>query len=234
MIDEKYRDFLVVRPLPEDVELDKFRMPIIKKIEIVGVKTKKIRVTNFNNLNSVLDKNITILDTFNYDAVLKRLWNDPLKYVAKFQGLMAVASPDFSIYPGMNPYEIEHNIFMSRWLGALWQSCGINVIPTISWAGKESYDVCFSGIEKGSIVIISTLGVDKNFDMFISGFNEMKKRIEPSLIIVVGKLYDKMEGDFLHYTLTDTFNQRKKYYQPSLFEFSNYVQRKDGNVYYGW
>ena len=83
MIDEKYRDFLVVRPLPEDVELDKFRMPIIKKIEIVGVKTKKIRVTNFNNLNSVLDKNITILDTFNYDAVLKRLWNDPLKYVAK-------------------------------------------------------------------------------------------------------------------------------------------------------
>ena len=234
MIDEKYRDFLVVRPLPIGVELDEFRMPIIKKNDIAGLKTKKIKVTNFNNLNSIIDRSLTIIDTFNYDDVLKRLWNDPLKYVAKFQGLMAVASPDFSVYPGMNYYEIEHNVFMSRWLGSLWQSQGINVIPTISWAGKETYDVCFSGVEKGTAVMISTLGVDKNFDMFISGFNEMKRRIEPALIIVVGKLYDKMEGEFLHYTLVDTFNQRKKNYQLSLFESANYIQRKDGNVIYGW
>ena len=70
--------------------------------------------------------------------------------------------------------------------------------------------------------------------MFISGFNEMIKRIRPSLIIVVGKIYSDMEGDFLHYSLTDTFNQRKVLERLSLFENSNYIQRKDGKMYYGW
>ena len=228
MIDEKYNDFLIVRPKIDGVDLDNHRMPIIKKMKILEDDFKKIKVTNFSNLNSIVDRENTILDTFNYDNVLKRLWNDPLKYVAKFQGLFAVASPDFSVYPGMNPYEIEHNVFMSRWLGALWQSFGINVIPTISWADEDTYDVCFSGVEKSTIVIISTLGVDKNFDMFISGFNEMKKRIKPKLIIVVGKIYDEMEGEFLH------FNQRKSFYQLSLFDVCNYIKRKDGNVTYGW
>ncbi len=234
MIDEKYYNFLVVRPIIDGMKLDENRIPIIKKYSINNYESRKINVTNFNNLNSVIDKSTTIIDTFNYDDILRRMWNDPLKYVAKFQGLLAVASPDFSVYPGMSKYELEHNVFKSRWLGSLWQLCGVNVIATVSWAGEDSYDICFSGIEKGSIVIISTLGVDKNYLSFIKGFNEMKLRIEPSLIIVVGKLYPEMEGEFLVYSLTDTFNQRKTYNQLSLFDFSNYVLRKDGETRYGW
>ena len=40
------------------------------------------------------------------------------------------------------------------------------------------YDICFSGIEKNSIVIVST-GCMNNQKVFLKGFNEMKKRIEP-------------------------------------------------------
>ena len=234
MKDSNYMDFLVVRPEISGVNLDKNGMPIIKKTDFDYLKYRKTFVTNFSNLNSVYDKDKTIIDMFNYDKVLERLWNDPLRYVAKFQGLLATASPDFSVYPKMSKYEIEHNVFKSRWLGALWQSLGIKVIPTVSWADEKTYDICFSGLELGTAVIISTLGVDKNYGMFISGFNEMVKRIRPSLIIVVGKIYSDMEGDFLHYSLTDTFNQRKVLERLSLFENSNYIQRKDGKMYYGW
>lgn len=33
---------------------------------------------------------------------------------------------------------------------------GLRVVPTVNWGTKESFDFCFSGIEKGSIVAVST------------------------------------------------------------------------------
>lgn len=234
MLDDDYKKILIIRPLFEGMEVDSMNMPVIKAAKIENIRKKKVFLTNFKNLKSVQDRKNTIIDLFNYDDVLKSTWNDPLKYVAKFDGLLAVASPDFSVYPSMNKFELEHNIYKSRWVGALWQSMGITVIPTISWANSDTYDICFSGIEKGAIVIISTIGVTKNKKQFLEGFQEMKKRLEPSLIIVVGNLFDEMEGEFLHFSLTDTFNPRKSYEQLTLFECTHYIKKEKGDVDYGW
>ena len=170
----------------------------------------------------------------NYDDVLEALWRNPFKYIAVFDGVLAVASPDYSVYPEMSIKQIENNIFKSRWLGSLWQRYGIKVIPTVSWAKPDTYDICFSGLQKNMVVIISTLGVSKNVEMFIEGFNEMKRRIEPSLIIVVGKLFDEMYGEFLIFSLDETFSQRIKGKQVTLFEMYHYVKRDKGGVFYGW
>ena len=78
-------------------------------------------------------------------------------------------------------------------MGAFYQSKGIKVIPTISWAEKETFEFCFQGIPKGSVVSVSTIGVkeDKNaLRIWNEGMTEMIKRIEPSAILVYGGALD--------------------------------------------
>ncbi len=231
---DNYNNILVIRPLVNDMVTDINEIPVIKKTSIDNYFLNKLEVTNFKNLNSIKYRRLTIIDSFNDDYVLARLWNDPLKYVSKFSELFAVASPDFSVYPEMNRIMILNNIFKSRWIGAFWQSFGVNVIPTITWALEDTYDICFSGVEKNGIVIISTLGVSKNYEIFIKGFNEMKKRLNPQIIIVIGKLYPDMEGNFLHYTLNDTFNPKKKVQQLRLFRMAHHIIKSGGEISYGW
>ena len=85
------------------------------------------------------------------------------------------------------------NVYRSRQIGAYYQHNGIAVIPTISWAEKETYKFCFEGIPEGSIVSVSTIGVkqDKNaLQIWTDGMKEMIKRIKPTTILVYGGKLD--------------------------------------------
>ena len=110
----------------------------------------------------------------------------------------------------MNMNDIRHNVYMNRWLGVTWQNYGVSIIPTIGWAGKHTYDVCLSGVEFGTPVVISTLGCQTHKKDFLDGFNEMKKRINPSIIIVFGDMIDGMTGRFLHFKYIDSFNKKNR------------------------
>lgn len=55
-----------------------------------------------------------------------------------------------------------YNVFRSRLIGAYWQACGLKVIPTLQWAGPESFPYCFSGIPNNSTVAVSTVGTNDN------------------------------------------------------------------------
>ena len=77
----------------------------------------------------------------------------------------------------------------------------------------DTYDICFSGIEKGSIVIVSTIGCQEQTEAFINGFEEMKYRINPPLIIVIGDMIDGMTGDFINFRYDECFNPSSKYDQ---------------------
>ena len=100
-----------------------------------------------------------------------------------------ILSPDFSLYMDMPMALKIWNIYRSRWIGAYYQKKGLNVIPTASWAEPETYEFCFQGIPKGSIVSVSTIGVKKEesaLKVWIDGMKEMIRRIEPETILVYG------------------------------------------------
>ncbi len=169
---------------------------------------------------------------FNYDNIINNIWNDPYKYLIKFLGFKAICTPDYSVYPGMNINDIRYNIYRNRWIGCLWQEKGFKVIPTIQWALEDTYDMCFSAVEKGSVVIISTLGCSSNYDVFLKGFNKMKEVIEPSLIIVFGKMLEGMTGTFLHFDYMDSFVYKEKSFkQLSLFPLDSVFKIERGDYY---
>lgn len=93
---------------------------------------------------------------FLYDYRFERVWKSPDSDIEKLSRYRAVLSPDFSMYLEMAPVMQLYNVFRNRWCGAYWASKGIRVIPTVNWGDDSTFDFCFEGIEKGSVVAVST------------------------------------------------------------------------------
>ena len=97
----------------------------------------------------------------------------------------------------MNYWRQLESVAHSRWVGAYWQDEGQRVVPTISWSTPESYEFCFDGVEKHSIVAIGMIGCKRSKREFLSGYTEMLNRIEPSSIICFGAPFKEMQGNLL-------------------------------------
>ncbi len=204
----EYEKYKVLRPVIGECELDGNGFPILRKEEFYPEDWIDITAVGIQNASPKMYNKRSILLMFNYDYKLLSLWNNPLKKAGMFTGYYAIATPDYSIYLQMNINDVRHNIYKSRWLGRTWQNYGSVVYPTVAWCLPDTYDICFSGYEKGSIVVISTLGCQDNKDVFLQGFNEMKKRIEPSLIIVYGDMVEGMTGRFVNFKYKDAFQEK--------------------------
>lgn len=199
--------FQILRPMIGECEYDKFGIPIVKSSPILFNNINKIKIVGLQNAKPDIRNKEKLLHMFNYDKRLAILWNNPLKYVGLFQSYFAVATPDYSIYPNMNINDIRHNVYKQRWLGKIWQNYGCNVWPTVGWAESNTYDLCFASIEEGSVVTISTIGCQKSKEMFLEGFNEMKKRIKPRLVVVYGEMIQGMTGTFINFKYIEAFEK---------------------------
>lgn len=102
-----------------------------------------------------------------------------------------------------------YNTFRNRYCGAVWQDNGLIVIPTISWSTNESFEFCFDGIEEGSVVAISTLGSRKEKQLFLNGYFEMIKRIQPTNVLCYGKPFTEMGNEIIYIDYLNTTGRVK-------------------------
>lgn len=170
-----------------DMSDDFWQMPIIRNDGFVPD-----RLIGFNYAKSSKDKACGI-HFFIDDYQFERTWNDPEKYVDVLKDYECILSPDFSLYMDMPMPMKIWNIYRSRQIGAYYQNCGLKVIPTISWAEVSTFQFAFKGIEKGSVVAVSTIGVkeDENaLKTWAAGMEAMIEQIEPSIILCYGGKLD--------------------------------------------
>lgn len=76
----------------------------------------------------------------------------------------------------------------------------IKVIPTISWSDKSSFEWCFDGEPIGGTVAVSSVGTQNNKtakELFINGYNEMMKRLEPETVIFYGTIPQECYGNIV-------------------------------------
>ncbi|MFR4758214.1 MAG: DUF4417 domain-containing protein [Evtepia gabavorous] len=138
---------------------------------------------------------------FLYDYRFERVWKNPDNDIEKLSRHRAVLSPDFSMYLEMAPVMQLYNVFRNRWCGAYWASKGLRVIPTVNWGDESTFDFCFEGIEKGSVVAVSTYMASEHDnrcdqkEWFMAGYNEMLRRIEPEKIICYNTPFPEMQGN---------------------------------------
>lgn len=123
------------------------------------------------------------------DYKFEQIWTRPRDYIQLFQTYGNIISPTFSVWDNQ-PYALNlFNMYRSRWCVRFFQEFDVNVLVDVRWADESSYSYCFSGIEKNTPVIINTVGTRylENRAMFIAGFEEMLRTIEPSKLYVYGE-----------------------------------------------
>ena len=160
--------------------------------------SQKCDVTNWIGFNYVksweskADKS-TGVHFFIDDYQFERVWNAPDKYLNVLSRYGCVLSPDFSTFPDFPLAVNLYNHYKKHWLAAYWQQHGINVIPSICWGGEDSYEWCFDGEPKNSIVAVSDVGNRRSkadLQGFLQGYNEMLKRLNPSKVLMYTRSFN--------------------------------------------
>lgn len=172
--------------------------------EMTATQTVGDKMLRFMDWKEVDDPENYIAHFYYDDYKFISAWREPDKYIERLRRFKAVVSPDFSLYTDFPRALQILSCYRRQWCGAFWQSQGLDVIPDVVWGDEESFAYCFDGIPKGGTVAVSSVGVkndeewnNKEGDMFRAGFDEMKKRLEPTTIIWYGAMIDGCEGNII-------------------------------------
>ena len=172
-----------------------YNIPIIKPENITAEK-----FIGFNYAKTSKEQSDTCVHFFVDDYQFARVWNNPDRYIKLLSEFKCVCTPDFSTYVDYPKAVQIYNHFRKHWLGAYWQMCGIKVVPTISWSDKGSFEWCFDGEPKHGTVAVSSVGAQSNRnskDLFLSGYDEMMKRLMPETVIFYGTIPKECYGNIV-------------------------------------
>ncbi|MCI6809465.1 MAG: DUF4417 domain-containing protein [Spirochaetia bacterium] len=131
---------------------------------------------------------------FQHDYLFEPTIRSESKSISKlevFKKYQSVILPDCSIYTNLPLPVQQYQTYKSRAFGIFLSDNGVNIIPSVRWGDKYSWDFCFSGIMKNSLLAVGTLsalGTSEDKRNFHAGFLEMLNRLEPASLIIYGKL----------------------------------------------
>lgn len=174
----------------------KWNIPLIKKqaVDVENISLIACSDTRSND-NETNTKNGVhfFVDDYRFNGI----YNNPERSLRKYSQYAFLLSPDFSTYADMNLWRQLESVAKNRWCGCYWQEHGLTVIPTINWSTPRSYEFCFDGVEKNSIIAIGMIGCKKNKKEFLRGYDYMLSKIDPEAVICFGTPFDEMRGNII-------------------------------------
>ena len=72
----------------------------------------------------------------------------------------------------------------------------MKVIPTVCWSTTDSFEWCFDGEPRNSIVSVSSVGANYSRDSrtgFLLGYYAMEEKLQPSKVIFYGKPFEELK-----------------------------------------
>lgn len=180
---------------PQFDTVGEFDTPILSSYQYTPTE-----FVGFNYAKKAKNKDKKGLHFFLDDYQFERVWRKPMAYINLLAQYQCVMTPDFSLYTDYPKALQIYNHWRKHWLGALWQTLGINVIATVAWSDKDSYEWCFDGIPRRSTIAISSVGTQNNQQArkaFLNGWNECISRLEPETIIFYGNIPNECKGNIV-------------------------------------
>ena len=127
------------------------------------------------------------------DYRFEQCWIRPEAGLERVKAAEVVLTPDFSLFMDTPKAVQIYNVYRNRWVGKFWQTHGINVIPTLSWSDKASYEFCFLGVPQKTTVAVSTVSVTEHTkNDFLDGFSEAMRQLNPLNVLSYGKVIPEM------------------------------------------
>lgn len=161
--------------------------------------TGKTTFINFNRAVTVKkNRQDYSVHFFVDDYQFERCWNSLDVYTKMMLQFNYVMAPDFSIYVDTPRAMQVWNHYRKHYVAAWWQIHGVKLIPTIRWGDKSSWEWCFDGEPENSVVAVGTVGLLKEDwlrRLYLDGYKEMIRRLNPSLIISYGHLPPELMDD---------------------------------------
>lgn len=157
-----------------------------------------VKWVRFNDLASRKPKQPFGVHFFIDDYKFERIWTNIDRYLPLLQKAEYVMSPDFSLYLDFPRAQSIWNHYRKHWIGAYLEEHGVKVIPTVNWMYEDDYSWVFDGEPTNKVVAVSALGCTRNKDelkMFLDGYEEMIKRLNPSQVLFYGKIPDGVTQD---------------------------------------
>ena len=184
-----------------------YGIPKLKPLAFAGV----CEFVPFNYASRTKGRERKGIHFFIDDYQFNRLWTSIDRYVDMLSQFKYVMTPDFSTYTDF-PKAIQiYNHYRKHWVGAYLQEAGVKVIPTISWSTPDSFLWCFDGEPVGGTVAVSSIGCmnsNEKKNLFLSGYLEMCKRLQPETIIFYGTVPEECRGNIVNIkAFQDKFNE---------------------------
>lgn len=130
------------------------------------------------------------------DRLFEKFYSKPAKYLSVIQSFPSVISTDFSQMADMPAETRRHNAYRNRELAAYWQANGVHVIYNVTWSKPDSYAYSFAAIPHHTMIAINCTGIigcDASKYLWMKGYEEAIRILEPSLILRYG---DIMPGEY--------------------------------------
>lgn len=124
------------------------------------------------------------------DYQFERVWRQPERYAFVLSRFGCVTGPDFSLYIDAPEAVNRWNVYRNRLLTAYWQRCGLQVVPSVSWAGPESLCYALEGLPVGGIMAVGCVAVrhDKRLmGYWQEGVERLIDTCRPSRLLVYGR-----------------------------------------------
>ena len=187
----------------------KYDIPVMNASHTYG--TQFLRFCDWRELD---DPSEHIAHFYYDDFKFIQAWRDPDCYIDRLKRFKAVIAPDFSLYTDFPRTLQILSCYRRQWVGAYWQSIGLDVIPDVVWGDEDSFEFCFDGIPQHSVLAVSSVGVKRDSewngkaaDLFKAGYDEMIKRLKPTAVLYYGDMIDGLQGNIIR--IPSFYEQRR-------------------------
>lgn len=182
-----------------------YGIPVIKKPKEIIIPKSVVPFSKLSKADTFEDA----IATYEMDQEFSDLLIHPDDYIDDLKKHIFI-SLDCSLYRNA-PYAAQiTNVYRSRAIGCYFQRKGAYVVPQIRWGNSLTYTtkvfpekVAFLGVEKHSIVAISTYGCSQTRDdkyHLKAGLEAMLETLEPVVVLVYGSMNKSVFSDYLHAT----------------------------------
>lgn len=184
----------------------KWGIPLVRSQEVSLDRLQLIACSDTKSNDSDANKQRGVhffVDDYRFNGI----YDHPERSLKRYSQYAFLLTPEFSTYADMDLWRQMESTAKNRWVGAYWQSKGLTVIPSICWSTPRSYEFCFDGVEKKSIVAVGMIGSKREKKAFMRGYNAMLERLEPQSVIVFGTPFLEMKGNII---AVDYLSSRKR------------------------
>ena len=196
----KYKDARFWNNL-EKVKYDgvgRYNIPELKPVQYDGLQD--IKWIGFNYASSCRNRVGKGVHFYLDDYQFERIWYDISRYSSLLSTYDVTLTPDWSMYRDWPLAVNIWNHYRNNYFGAYMQELGVVVIPSVNWAGEDTFDWCFDGVPIKSCVAVTSIGTQMNNESrfgFIYGYDAMIERLQPSTILFWGIVPSECRGNII-------------------------------------